>query len=151
VSDHDKQAVAARLTAVVEESGHARGAFARLIGVGDTTLKSYMAGNTEPGVSELVRFCDLGKVRLDWLVYGRGPRRPDEVPESVAVAGDPNDWFHRLTVEAVVMALEEELQAQAISPTPAKQADLVVALCLIFRRPDAINREAIRKLIMVAK
>lgn len=66
-----------RLELLVDLTAKSRASFARAIGVGDTTLKNYIVGNTEPRVSELVQIWKITGVSLDWLFYGKGSMRSD--------------------------------------------------------------------------
>lgn len=137
---------AQRLTAVVEDFTRSRAAAAREFGIGDTTLKSYMAGLTEPGVSELISICDRTGTRIEWLLMGKGPRRLSE--ESTEVSpGEVNNWFHRELVNKVVVAFEEELLKRKWHPSPAQRATMVTTFCHLFRRSGQVEVEALKMVL----
>lgn len=118
--------------------------------MGDTTLKNYMSGDTEPGVREIVAVCDLTGALVAWLITGMGPKYVRDLADPAVYGNDPRYVYSRDLVMAVVLAMEEELQAAGMNPSPKKRADLVAAFCFLFKRPDDIEREAIRMMIKAA-
>lgn len=65
-------------------SGEKPGSFAKRTGIGDSTIRRYLAG-TMPGVDKLLELATALGVTLDWLAAERGPMRPgDQQPQYMA-------------------------------------------------------------------
>lgn len=58
-------------------SGEKPGSFAKRTGIGDSTIRRYLAG-TMPGVDKLLELATALDVTLDWLAAERGPMRPGQ-------------------------------------------------------------------------
>ncbi|MEY4413430.1 MAG: hypothetical protein RIQ53_723 [Pseudomonadota bacterium] len=121
--------VATRLREVMGDEPHA--AFARRCGVGETTLRKYLAG-ADPSTSRLVAMADAARVNLEWLATGRGPkvrstaRTTDAQTMSAVVESRPTfDDIARLT--ATIAAVQEGLVSVNLTLPPAKYAELVAA------------------------
>ena len=137
-----------RLTQVVDRSGLSRAEFARRIEVGDTTLKNYMLGKTQPSVKELRAIVEVGQVALPWLIFG------GDVAASMSAQGPTTQYdaggrhlYSREFIALVHEAMEEEIAAVGSQPSPKKRADLLSAFLYLFKPHDTIEREAIRMLI----
>lgn len=136
-----------RLTSVVETSGKSRAAFARAIGVGDTTLKNYMTGETEPGVTELLAICREGKCSLLWLVANEGSRTPNAVGEDRPVYNVDSDSYRKEFIYEVVAALNGVMHRGGKVMTAERHAKMVIALLYLFRSVQKVEVEAIERML----
>jgi transcriptional regulator with XRE-family HTH domain len=55
------------------------GDVAKKVGVSRSSFYKWLAGQFEPSLSQLVTFCSITNVTLDWLISGRGEMRPGEI------------------------------------------------------------------------
>jgi transcriptional regulator with XRE-family HTH domain len=65
---------------------HDVGDVAEKVGVSRSSFYKWLAGQFEPSLSQLVTFCSIVNVSLDWLISGRGAMRPNELPGYVIPA-----------------------------------------------------------------
>lgn len=147
MSEANPETFSQRLTSVVDQCGLSRAAFARRIGVGDTTLKNYMTGETEPGVSELLKIASEGRVLLHWLLTGEGPRDANQVREPGARYSAETEGYTRDYVYAVAVAFNNEMHASKRTMTAERHAKMLVALLHLFRNAKEIEPEAIKMML----
>jgi transcriptional regulator with XRE-family HTH domain len=124
--------VASRLLELIGDEPHA--AFARRVGVGETTLRKYLGG-ADPSTSRLVAIADTTNVSLEWLAAGRGPKERRAAPPP---APHPID-LDRL--RETLWAVEEGLRNIRRTLPPDKYAQLVVAAYNLMGQPktDSAN------------
>jgi len=84
----NRSAFAARLRQMLGSMGPY--VAAKRIGVGSTTIQNWLAGNTEPGLSNLVLVAEAFGVTVEWLATGRVPAdggapSPDRTPGKVVI------------------------------------------------------------------
>lgn len=72
-SSKESDALSARLVECIGEEPVA--AFARLCGIPEANLRSYINKTNKPSYDKLARIADVAGVTLDWLATGRGPKR----------------------------------------------------------------------------
>lgn len=121
------------------------------IGRTESTLRSWLKGDSLPNVMDISNICEKTGTHVAWLITGHGPKTLAEIAEYRATyAGGAGQVFARDLVTAVVRAMEEEIESAGINFSPSKRADLVAAFCLLFRTPDKIDREAIRIMLRAA-
>ena len=99
-------------------------AFAKLCGVPESTLRSYLSGRSKPGLEHTQRIADACGVNRYWLVTGMGSPRRDE-PGAV-------DPFSELRVED-----QQAGYGQALSRTE-------MALVENYRRASDDGKRALR-------
>jgi transcriptional regulator with XRE-family HTH domain len=108
--------------------GLSRAAFAELIKVGDSTLKSYMLGVTEPRVTEITRICKLTGSDIRWLVYGT-PATETEWFDPAALAEPRHISLSSLVPFASVLeAINAEIAKSGTPLTSAKRAALIAGV-----------------------
>lgn len=115
-------AFADRLLALIGE--RSRNGFARDVGIGETSLRQYLAGGT-PGLDKVVQIAAATGVSIEWLATGEGPR--EKVAESMRDSsrvpsheegtqrerGVPMLHFDPKTAEAADMVMIPVLDVQA--------------------------------------
>lgn len=112
--------IGSRIASLIPE-GESQNAFARRCGIGDTTLRKYLAG-AQPSSDRLVAMADAAGVSIEWLASGRGSRKRIG---DLAAQGSPLSDRARLAI--AVRAVEEGLAAVGKKMLPAKKAELICA------------------------
>ncbi len=79
----ERSAFAKRLAAAVAGTGESQKAFARRLGVANTTLSRWTRGENEPDMASLAEICRLTDVSADEIL-GLPPRGPARLPDQVA-------------------------------------------------------------------
>lgn len=131
------------------------------------TLETYLAGRVEPKASRLVAIARAVGVSLDWLLVGAGPMRPvTATDQSVGTTefglreGNSSQLKPFVNhdedlLTAVVVAVEELLAEEGLSPRPQKKGQLIAALYELSladgTRTGAVDRRMVAPLLRLVK
>ncbi|MBF0187021.1 MAG: helix-turn-helix transcriptional regulator [Magnetococcales bacterium] len=113
--------------------GESAFSFAKKCGITDSLLRSYLAGRSSPGLYKLEAIAKNSNVSLDWLVLGRGPKRPDGGDEGSVWTGQGTvPGYPEITPTMLIEALEaveEHFEKKGSNLRAGKVRPLVLALC----------------------
>jgi transcriptional regulator with XRE-family HTH domain len=150
---HDGRGFAARLRLVVEAYGSAS-ALAKTIKRSEGAVRKWLRGESEPNVTDLRSLCEEARTSIEWLVTGRGQREavPLGVQETPSPYGntahEPLDYA---LLEAVIGAVDEELRNTGLALPSTKRSMLVVTLYDLCQERKEIDREAVARLVKLAR
>lgn len=108
-----------RLQEIVSEAGGVN-PFSRKVGIGDSTIRAWLEGPSEPNRTRLVALADAAAVTVDWLATGLGLKRdplryfpPDEKKETAESQPSTSREPPETTVQYAV-----QFQDAGVRPTP---------------------------------
>ncbi|HWP94930.1 MAG TPA: helix-turn-helix transcriptional regulator [Gammaproteobacteria bacterium] len=136
---------ARRFREVVDGYGSAN-ALAAAIGRSEGALRNWLAGKSEPDVSDLRAICEATGTRVEWLVNGQGPRAA-QAPGAETLLDAQGD-VEGLTL--VIESIEDALAVNGRQLPAAKKAQLIVVLYRIFYERRALDRETVIRLVTLA-
>ena len=148
---------AARLRQILESSDSASN-LAKAIARSEGAVRKWLRGESEPNVTDLRALSQVTRTRIEWLVTGAGPRQIPPDPEAQPTAREPAPP-HRHSphatldlplLEAVISATDEQLRAAALQLSPSKRAALIAAAYDHGRGRNAVDAEAIARLVRLA-
>ena len=111
-------------------------AFARRCGIGESVLRSYLAG-AMPSADRLAAIAQARGVTTDWLISGQEPRLRADL---IKAAGG----LDRQRLQDAIAAVEEGLRAAQKRLSPDKHAELI---SLIYETEGPINRAFVVRMI----
>lgn len=151
--DQDTSAFRARLRQIVGTYGSVN-SLARAIGRSEGTLRNWLAGPAEPGLSDLLKLCDVTGVGIEWLATGRGhPSSARNLRETRGAYASGVGQIDQSLLEDLLRALEQELQARSVELDPGKRAGVIATLYEVCRArsdPDRVDRELLARLVRLA-
>jgi transcriptional regulator with XRE-family HTH domain len=100
--------------------------FAKRCGIPPSTMQTYITGTSIPKADHLAKINSAYRINLNWLLAGEGDPFLQEGGLYSGQTADPAK-VERLLHE-IIMGVEEYLNRRGVTLTPAKKADLVVAL-----------------------
>lgn len=121
-------------------------------------MRKWLRGESEPNVTDLRALSHVTQTRLEWLVTGEGPRqlRP-ESEAGLAVREAPPPYRHSPhgtldlpLLEAVMAAADQQLRAAGLDLSPAKRSALIAAAYDSARGRNAVDAEAVARLVRLA-
>ena len=142
---------------VLKGHGSASG-LAKAIARSEGAVRKWLRGESEPNVTDLRTLSEVTQARIEWLVTGEGPRqlRPESDGES-AVAETQAPYRHSPPgsvdlplLEAVIGAADEQLRAAGLELTPAKRSALIAAAYDLARGRNAVDADAVARLVRLA-
>lgn len=144
---------AARLREVIDAYGSAS-QLAKAIERSEGAVRKWLRGESEPNVTDLRTLCEKTGTRIDWVVTGRGQRlaqndavRDIEAPAYAAPLPEP---VNIPLLEAILVAVREELQGSGtVLPAP-KESMLVATLYELCQARREVDREAVARLVRLA-
>src|SRR5215469_14544053 len=106
---------AARLREVIDAYGSASG-LAKAIERSEGAVRKWLRGESEPNVTDLRTVCEKTGTRIDWLVAGQREAHPTTVNDTEAQAyqGGPRDPLNIQLLEAILLAVREELRGAGV-------------------------------------
>ena len=140
-----------RLREALESYGRTSRA-AKAIGRSEGAVRKWLAGKSQPNVSDLRAICDLTGFNVEWLVTGRGPR------EGTTEAGDSSGRqssaalaplnYKLLEDSAVAVKLEARIAGKPL--TPEKCAAILATVynaCVVTRQ---VEQETADRIVALA-
>jgi hypothetical protein len=147
---------AARLRQVLKTHGSASG-LAKAIARSEGAVRKWLRGQSEPNVTDLRTLCEVTQTRIEWLVSGEGPRQM-QTESGAAVRDIPPPYRHSPhgtldlpLLEAVMAATDEQLRAAGFELSPAKRSALIAAAYDLARGRNAVDAEAVARLVRLAR
>jgi len=149
---------ATRLRHVLKGYGSASG-LAKAIARSEGAVRKWLRGESEPNVTDLRTLCQVTQTRIEWLVTGEGPRQMQpEWDAGAAVRESPPPYRYSPhgaldlpLLEAVMAAADEQLRAAGIDLSPAKRSALIAAAYDLARGRNAVDAEAVARLVRLAR
>ena len=149
---------AARLRQVLKGHGSAS-SLAKAIARSEGAVRKWLRGESEPNVTDLRALCEVTQTRIEWLVTGEGPRQPQTESDAAStVRESPPPYRHSPPgkldlplLEAVVAAADEQLRAAGLDLSPAKRSALIAAAYDLARERNAVDAEAVARLVRLAR
>ena len=149
---------AARLRQVLKAHGSASG-LAKAIARSEGAVRKWLRGESEPNVTDLRTLCEVTQTRIEWLVTGEGPRESQPEPDARSgVRETPPPYRHSShgsldlsLLEAVMSAADEQLRAAGLDLPPAKRSALIAAAYDLARGRNAVDAEAVARLVRLAR
>jgi transcriptional regulator with XRE-family HTH domain len=144
---------AARLREVIDAYGSASG-LAKAIERSEGAVRKWLRGESEPNVTDLRSLCEQTGTPIEWLVTGRGQREAppagvrDTSPPPYQNA--PREPLNAQLLEAILLAVQEELRSAAVDLPLPKQSMLVVTLYELCHERKEVDREAVARLVKLA-
>jgi hypothetical protein len=144
---------AARLREVIDAYGSASG-LAKAIERSEGAVRKWLRGESEPNVTDLRSVCDHTATSIEWLVTGRGQREAlsgvrDTSPPPYQDT-TPREQLNVRLLEAILLAVQEELRSAALELPLLKQSMLVVTLYDLCHERKEVDREAVARLVKLA-
>ena len=155
---HARQAsggFALRLRQVIDAHGSAN-SIAKSIERSEGAVRKWLRGESEPNVTDLRALCEHTHTSIEWLVSGRGRRESSPVslqespppPYRQPPGGKPLDYA---LLESIMDALDAQIALESIPLTSAKRSMLVVTLYDLFQESQQVDREALARLVRLAR
>jgi transcriptional regulator with XRE-family HTH domain len=154
---------AARLRQVLRAHGSAS-ALAKAVGRSEGALRKWLRGQSEPNVTDLRALGAVTQTRIEWLVSGQGPREAPGAadPEPADRTGASRDGstaprqqgsgaLDLLLLEAVMTAVDEQLRLADLDLSAAKRSALLAAAYDLARDREGVEREAVARLVRLAR
>lgn len=144
----DPEAISQRLGVI--RAGLDQAKFAKKVGYSVNTVGRYERNERFPDSKYLQAVCRAyPDVSPAWLLLGDPPqlRSRDSLQDQGATYGA--HMYSRELIIEVMKAMEEELVASRVNPSPARRADLLIAFLIMFKNAG-IEREAMRLLLKTA-
>ena len=156
---HERQEAggfAERLRQVLKGHGSAS-ALAKAIGRSEGAVRKWLRAESEPNVTDLRAICEVTHIRIHWLVTGEGPREQAELEGTTVREPSPayRPAAHAALVlpllEAVIAAADEELRAAGLDLSPPKRSALITAAYDLARGRNAVDADAVARLVRLAR
>ncbi|MGH8180407.1 MAG: hypothetical protein ACRETR_05450 [Steroidobacteraceae bacterium] len=145
---------------MIKAHGSASG-LAKAIARSEGAVRKWLRGESEPNVTDLRTLCEVTQTRIEWLVTGEGPRpmQPEmdaggtvrEIPSPRYLHHPPHAALDLPLLEAVMAAIDEQLRATGLDLSAAKRSALIAAAYDLARERDAVDVEAIARLVRLAR
>jgi hypothetical protein len=149
---------AARLRQVLKAHGSAS-SLATVIARSEGAVRKWLRAESEPNVTDLRAVSQATQTRIEWLVTGSGPRQmPAEPDTGSGIREMPPPYRHPPhaaldlpLLEAVIAAADEQLRAAGLDLSPAKRSSLIAAAYDLARGRNAVDAEAVARLVRLAR
>jgi transcriptional regulator with XRE-family HTH domain len=136
---------ASRLRSVIDSHG-GTSALARIIARSEGAVRKWLRAESEPNVTDLRAICDATATSVAWLVSGDGERTPSTVHarRAAALADD-------VLLETLLEQVDAELVKGHLQLASTQRSALIVTLYQLFRDQQAIDPEALARLVRLAR
>ena len=149
---------AARLRQVLKGHGSAS-ALAKAIARSEGAVRKWLRGESEPNVTDLRTISQVTHSRIDWLVTGEGPRQMHVEADAGSAVRETTPLYKHSShaaldlplLEAVIAAADQELRGAALDLPPAKRSALIAAAYDLARGRNAVDAEAIARLVRLTR
>ena len=148
---HERQEAggfAERLRQVLKGHGSAS-SLAKAIARSEGAVRKWLRGESEPNVTDLRAICHATQTRIHWLVTGEGPR--DTQAESEAGSRDSPHGLDLALLEAVIGTADAQLRTSGLDLSAPKRSALIAAAYDLARGRNAVDTEAVARLIRLAR
>jgi transcriptional regulator with XRE-family HTH domain len=149
---------AARLRQVLKAYGSASG-LAKAIARSEGAVRKWLRGESEPNVTDLRALSQVTHTRIEWLVTGEGTREMQPEPDAGSAVREaatpyrhsPHGTLDLPLLEAVMAAADEQLRIAGLDLSPAKRSALIAAAYDLARGRNAVDAEAVARLVRLAR
>lgn len=158
---------AERLRQTLKTHGSAS-SLAKAIARSEGAVRKWLRGESEPNVTDLRALGEVTQTRVEWLVSGAGPREapptsgtsqgrayPRESPAMEAATAHRHASHGAVLdvalLEAVMTAVDEQLRAVGLELNAAKRSALIAAAYDLARDRNAVDTEAVARLVRLAR
>jgi transcriptional regulator with XRE-family HTH domain len=143
---------AVRLRQVIDAHGSAN-SIARTIERSEGAVRKWLRGESEPNVTDLRTLCEQTHTSVEWLVTGRGRREAaPELHEARPPYQNPsNKPLNYALLEAIMDAIDAEIRTTGLALSSTKRSMLVVTLYDLFQDSQAVDQEAVARLVKLAR
>lgn len=149
---------AVRLRQILKVHGSAS-SLATAIARSEGAVRKWLRGESEPNVTDLRAISQATETRIEWLVTGSGPRQVSaDLDAGSAVREVPPPYRHTPhgaldlpLLEAVIAAADEQLRTAGLDLSPAKRSSLIAAAYDLARGRNAVDAEAVARLVRLAR
>jgi len=132
---------------------------AKAIARSEGAVRKWLRAESEPNVTDLRALSHVTQTRIEWLVTGEGPRHMQaEQDASSTVRETPPPYRHPPhgtldlpLLEAVMAATDEQLHAARLELSAAKRSALIAAAYDSARGRNAVDAEAVARLVRLAR
>lgn len=157
---HERQEAggfAARLRQVLKGHGSAT-SLAKAIARSEGAVRKWLRGESEPNVTDLRAICQVTHTRIAWLAAGEGPRevhaesdaRPAVREVTPPYRHSPHTMVDLPLLESVMATTDVQLRAAGLDLSPEKRSALVAAAYELARGRNAVDAEAVARLVKLA-
>jgi transcriptional regulator with XRE-family HTH domain len=95
-------------------TGNSQQAIAEKFGIPQTTWSNYEKGKNQPDFAFIDKVCLEFRVSADWLLFGRGPREPDNYGHGASVNAEANTVLvDQLETRIATLTNEQAIRRQA--------------------------------------
>jgi transcriptional regulator with XRE-family HTH domain len=149
---------AARLRQVLKAHGSASG-LAKAIARSEGAVRKWLRGESEPNVTDLRTLSEVTQTRIEWLATGEGPRQTQPDADAGSAVRETPPLYRQSShgaldlplLEAVLAAADEQLRATGLELPPAKRSALIAAAYDLARERDAVDVDAVARLVRLAR
>jgi transcriptional regulator with XRE-family HTH domain len=138
---------AARLRCVIDAHG-GTSALARVIARSEGAVRKWLRGESEPNVTDLRAICEATATSIAWLVCGSGARMVIASGIPALPAGVVDECA---LLENLLERVDAELAKAHLVLASTQRSALIVTLYQLFRERQAIDPEALTRLVRVAQ
>jgi transcriptional regulator with XRE-family HTH domain len=144
---------AGRLREVIEAYGSAN-SIAKVIERSEGAVRKWLRGESEPNVTDLRTLCEKTRTSIEWLATGRGAREASDGLKETArptYQNPSNSPINYTLLEAIMDAIDAETRSNALDLPSAKRSMLIVTLYDLFQETQKVDREAVARLVKLAR
>ena len=137
---------------VIDAYGSASG-LAKAIERSEGAVRKWLRGESEPNVTDLRSVCEQTGTSIEWLVTGRGQRQVLAAgvrDVSEPYQNPPHEQVNTEMLEAILLAVQEELRTAGLELPLPKQSMLVTTLYELCHERREVDREAVARLVKLA-
>lgn len=149
---------AARLRQVLKGHGSASG-LAKAIARSEGAVRKWLRGESEPNVTDLRTLSTVTQTRLEWLVTGEGARQMEAGSGAETTVRESPPPYRQAAhgtldlplLEAVMAAADEQLRVAGLELSAAKRSALIAAAYDLARGRNAVDADAVARLVRLAR
>jgi transcriptional regulator with XRE-family HTH domain len=144
---------AGRLRQVIDAYGSAN-SIAKVIGRSEGAVRKWLRGESEPNVTDLRTLCEETHTSIEWLVTGRGLREMAPGLQEASqppYRNEPNRPLNYALLEAIMDSIDAEVRNNALDLPSTKRSMLVVTLYDLFQESQAVDNDAVARLVKLAR
>ncbi len=149
---------AERLRQVIKTHGSAS-SLAKAVARSEGAVRKWLRGESEPNVTDLRALGEVTQTSIEWLVRGQGPREapptrsptPEAAPAPRHPLNDANAALDLALLEDVLARVDEQVRAARMELSPAKRSALIAAAYDIARDRNAVDTDAVARLVRLAR
>ncbi len=154
----NKKSIGIRIKKVRTDIGVNQTEFGMQIGgLKKSAVSAYEQGDNFPPPDTMIKIAEAGNVTLDWLLTGKELHDPEQNPEYRRKVEAVNQIVAERTadlklMQQVIEAVEEHLQNNQLTMSPAKIAELITVLYeeTLESNNQQVNKGTVSRMIKLA-